>query len=178
MPKDLARPGLQQVFMNFDTMERPNAVDAAGQPVVFPIVAKLGLESRGVTWQPQHKLDANLENRVRLIGFDTPDKQPEPGQEWPLTLYWQVEGDLDKDYTVFVHVLGGNRIYADPRRWAAAAGLLPHIGLDGGRDLERHTYFGDSCRCCVGTIPGICRPVRSGYGAAAGSVRQHGPTCG
>ena len=89
----------------FDTMERLEAVDAAGQPVSFPNVAKLGLERGGVTWQPQHKLDVNLENRVRLIGFDTPDEQPKPGQEWPLTLYWQVEGDLNRDYTVFVHVL-------------------------------------------------------------------------
>lgn len=89
----------------FDTMERSEAVDSAGGRVVFPILTKLALDTPGMTWQPAYPLNANLDNHVNLIGFDAQTQNVQPGQEWPVTLYWQSKGPLDKNYTVFVHLV-------------------------------------------------------------------------
>ena len=89
----------------FDTMERPEAVDSAGQPVVFPVLAKLALDVPTMTWLPTYPLDANLDNHVKLIGFDAETQNVHPGHSWPVTLYWQSMGPLDKNYTVFVHLV-------------------------------------------------------------------------
>jgi hypothetical protein len=55
--------------------------------------------------QPQHRLNANLDNKVLLLGYDldciTPDGHV------ALTLYWQALTALNTDYQVFVHVAGG-----------------------------------------------------------------------
>lgn len=45
-----------------------------------------------------------LGDRVRLLGLSAPDHRLRPGDELPLTLYWQGLAPMDKDYSVFVHV--------------------------------------------------------------------------
>ncbi len=108
IPPDAKGPGPAWItagLYQFDTMERPQAVDAAGQPVIFPILTKLALDSPTPTWQPTHQLDANLDNRVRLIGFDAETQDVRPGQTWPVTLYWQAQAQLKQDYAVFVHLV-------------------------------------------------------------------------
>jgi len=46
-----------------------------------------------------------LDNRVRLVGYDINADSFAPGSDIEFTLYWQVVGTLDKDYTVFVHLV-------------------------------------------------------------------------
>ncbi len=53
-----------------------------------------------------HPLDLALGDVVHLRGFDLPRQQAAPGDELPLTLYWQAAGPADLDYTVFVHLVG------------------------------------------------------------------------
>jgi len=52
---------------------------------------------------------ANFSNLVALVGYDSP-ASVKPGETLKLVLYWQARGTLrvDKPYTVFVHLLGGD----------------------------------------------------------------------
>ncbi len=43
--------------------------------------------------------------RAALVGFDARPRVLRPGETLTLTLYWQALGPLDRDYTVFTHVL-------------------------------------------------------------------------
>lgn len=60
---------------------------------------------------PQHPLDLRAGDRMRLLGYDlTPRSdaaagQARPGPELAVTLYWQAAAVLDRDYTVFLHLL-------------------------------------------------------------------------
>lgn len=107
IPEDAQGPAPAWItagLYEFATMERPAATDSAGQPVIFPILTRLDLVVPESTWRPDHPLDANLNDQVRLIGYDAAAEPVRPGSEWALTLYWQVAGELAEDYTVFVHL--------------------------------------------------------------------------
>jgi hypothetical protein len=49
---------------------------------------------------------ANLGDQIALIGYDRPATTLKPGDELPLTFYWQALQPLTIDYQVFAHVLG------------------------------------------------------------------------
>ncbi len=52
---------------------------------------------------PQHPLPAELGGVVKLLGYDL---EVGRGKVLQVTLYWQAQGEMEKDYTVFVHLLG------------------------------------------------------------------------
>jgi uncharacterized membrane protein len=54
--------------------------------------------------QPVHPLQANLDNKMALLGYDA-FLRDEGGRELVITLYWAALAPMDRDYTVFVHVL-------------------------------------------------------------------------
>jgi lipoteichoic acid synthase len=56
--------------------------------------------------EPQHSLEVNLDDKVRLLGYDLTAESYEPGQVIGLTLYWQALTAMEEDYTVFTHLLG------------------------------------------------------------------------
>jgi len=60
----------------------------------------------GAAVEPQHPLAVNLGDKVRLLGYDLKAKSYKPGQVIGLTLYWQALTAMEKDYTVFTHLLG------------------------------------------------------------------------
>jgi len=59
--------------------------------------------------RPQHPAEADFGGEIMLVGydFDGPERRlsVEPGQAIPVTLYWQALASMDRDYTVFVHLL-------------------------------------------------------------------------
>ncbi|MEW5957195.1 MAG: hypothetical protein AB1801_05705, partial [Chloroflexota bacterium] len=74
-------------------------------------------------------LEADFSGQVSLIGLDCAPCQTQPGRPVTVTLYWRAHGPLDRNYTVFVHVLGPadtvlvNADHAPPkptRGWVAA----------------------------------------------------------
>ncbi len=89
----------------YPTGERLPARDPAGQPVLMPILTrvKITAPTRGQT--PQHALHADFDQRVRLVGYDLSAVRVRPGATLALTLHWQVQQKLDRDYTVFIHLL-------------------------------------------------------------------------
>jgi hypothetical protein len=50
-----------------------------------------------------HPLKVEFGDRVRLLGYDIT-----PGQEVKLTLYWQALREMDKNYTVFTHIMSAD----------------------------------------------------------------------
>jgi uncharacterized membrane protein len=53
----------------------------------------------------QHTVAANLDNKALLIGYGLVAQEIEAGGALRLTLYWQALAEMDKRYTVFVHLL-------------------------------------------------------------------------
>jgi 4-amino-4-deoxy-L-arabinose transferase-like glycosyltransferase len=55
----------------------------------------------------------NFGNQVALIGYALEGRAVGPGEEIHLTLYWEALAEMDRDYTVFTHVIGErDRIWA------------------------------------------------------------------
>ncbi len=54
---------------------------------------------------PRHTLEANLGNRVALIGHEGMPRLLQSGDGIHLALYWQALTLMDEDYTIFVHLL-------------------------------------------------------------------------
>ena len=52
-----------------------------------------------------HRLEVTFGGQLRLLGYDVPQDTVRPGETLPVTLYWQAIAPMDKDYTIFVHVL-------------------------------------------------------------------------
>ncbi len=52
----------------------------------------------------QHPLEVNLENKVKLIGYDLDSARIKRGDALLLTLYWRGSEKLEEDYKVFVHL--------------------------------------------------------------------------
>ncbi len=56
----------------------------------------------------QHRLDANLGDRVSLLGYDLAADTVRTGGSVCLTLFWQARTAIDTGYTVFTHLLGSD----------------------------------------------------------------------
>jgi hypothetical protein len=52
----------------------------------------------------EHRVQADLEGQVRLLGYDLDTDQVEAGHRVHLTLYWQAQDRLNTDYNVFAHL--------------------------------------------------------------------------
>jgi len=55
---------------------------------------------------PGNPLQVDLGGKVRLLGYDLTTAKVEPGGSMSLTLYWQALAKMERDYSVFVHVVG------------------------------------------------------------------------
>jgi hypothetical protein len=56
------------------------------------------------------RTDVTLGDAVTLLGYDAPTMSVQPGGSITITLYWQALKPLDRDYSVFVHLLDENDI--------------------------------------------------------------------
>jgi hypothetical protein len=59
-----------------------------------------------------HMVEADLGGKVQLLGYDLDTAYPSPGDTLRLTLYWKTLAQMNKDYTVFTHLITtDNRIW-------------------------------------------------------------------
>jgi hypothetical protein len=66
--------------------------------------------------RPQHELDVQFENKVRLIGYDVDVESITPGQPFTITWHWQVQRRLGGGWLQFTHLAdasGTDRINQD-----------------------------------------------------------------
>jgi 4-amino-4-deoxy-L-arabinose transferase-like glycosyltransferase len=69
---------------------------------------------------------------MRLLGFDLQTEAVEPGGQVEVTLYWEALGPADRDYTVFVHLLGEGELVVAQRDTFPGLGRLPTTRLEPG----------------------------------------------
>ncbi|MFP3895679.1 MAG: ArnT family glycosyltransferase [Anaerolineales bacterium] len=55
----------------------------------------------------EHEMSATLGDAIGLIGYEIHPTTLQPGQSTYVTLYWRALEDMNKNYSVFVHVLDG-----------------------------------------------------------------------
>jgi len=81
-------------------------VDRAGNKLSLPIIAQAKiLPAEPPSYQPQRQADFNFAGKVALFGYDVANAALGPTDTLHLTLYWQVLEGMDRDYTVFTHLL-------------------------------------------------------------------------
>ncbi len=54
--------------------------------------------------QPQHVLQADVGGQLRLLGYDVENLTARPGEAFRLTLYWEAQQPMDRDWSIFCHV--------------------------------------------------------------------------
>jgi 4-amino-4-deoxy-L-arabinose transferase-like glycosyltransferase len=72
-----------------------------------------------------HRLDVTFGGKARLLGYETGDEEIRPGESVEVTLYWQSLAEMDKDYTVFVHLLDENDLVIAQRDTYPGLGTYP-----------------------------------------------------
>lgn len=91
-------------FYDLTTGERLPAtgtgVVAAGDAVRFGTTALVTPEGAG-----PHKVTYRFGEQLELTGFELTPRQVRPGETVTLTLYWRALRPVERDYTVFTHIL-------------------------------------------------------------------------
>jgi hypothetical protein len=72
-----------------------------------------------------HPLTATLGDQVRLLGYDLSEETFRPGDTLILTLYWQAQTEIDRDYTVFTHLVGADGSTTGQRDSHPVGGTYP-----------------------------------------------------
>lgn len=79
--------------------------EAIGDRIILDYI-QIGREEVG---RPDHPIEANFGGQIMLMGYDFDSQEGglsvKAGQAIPLTLYWQALTPMDRDYTLFLHLL-------------------------------------------------------------------------
>jgi hypothetical protein len=99
----------------------------------------------GDTVAPEHVLQADVGGQVRLLGYDVEGMDPEgqlrvqPGQALRLALYWESQGRMDRDWSIFFHVLDSDlELVLSTRDRYPARGLLATSQMAPGQRWVDH----------------------------------------
>jgi len=77
-----------------------------------------------------HWLEADFDGVMRLLGYNLEADQVTPGGQLGVTLYWEALASADRDYTVFVHLLGEGDLLVAQRDTFPGLGLLSTTWLE------------------------------------------------
>lgn len=78
--------------------------------------------------QASHELKAKIGGGALLLGYDLAPSSLSQGGILQLTLYWQALGEMEKDYTVFTHLLDGEGRIRGQKDSFPLGGLRPTTG--------------------------------------------------
>jgi hypothetical protein len=102
-------PGAARRF-EANTWVRLASFEESGRRLVQVTPTEPGVE-------PSHPLEANLADRIKLLGYDLSPPVGRPGDSLEIALYWQALAPMDRNYTVFVHLVGpGGQLVAQSDR--------------------------------------------------------------
>jgi hypothetical protein len=79
-----------------------------------------------------HRLDVEFGGAMRLLGYDLEVDAVAPGDPVPVTLYWEALAPTDRDYAVFVHLLGEGELLVAQRDTFPGLGQLSTTWLAPG----------------------------------------------
>jgi hypothetical protein len=83
--------------------------------------------------QVPNPLNADFGGEMRLLGYDLSHAQAAPGETLHLTLYWQAEISMDRNWSIFVHVVDDAGVIVAQRDRYPAAGALAATLLQPGQ---------------------------------------------
>ncbi|MCO5204605.1 MAG: hypothetical protein M9928_06225 [Anaerolineae bacterium] len=84
------------------------AIGLAWRPMVAQIVeAQAPVITAAAT--PQTSLGTTFDEQITLLGFDLPTSA-DPDSPLPVTLYWSAETQVDRPYTIFVHLADADTV--------------------------------------------------------------------
>ena len=86
-----------------------------------------------------HPLTVDFGGQVRLLGYDLTDQTLKPGSRLWLVLYWEGLAPMDKDYSVFVHLVDDRGVTIAQRD------SYPGAGSDPTRDWKVGWAMRDVC---------------------------------
>jgi hypothetical protein len=118
-------PGTYQIaFGMYDpaTMQHLESEGQAQELLLGPVEILRGLA--GGLPAPQRAREANLDNQIRLLGYDL-EHYLEPGGSLHLALYWEALSAPHEDYTVFVHLVGEDGIIWGQKDSQPVSGFHP-----------------------------------------------------
>jgi len=78
------------------------------------------------------RMEADFGGVMRLLGYDLGTEATEPGGQVEVTLYWEALAPADRDYTVFVHLLGEGELPVAQRDTFPGLGRLSTTWLTPG----------------------------------------------
>jgi hypothetical protein len=119
----------------------------AGQVQAKTTLASIELESRLRQFEAPsiaHETAVYFENPplIELIGFDLTTSELAPGGKLPVTLYWQAEGEMEVNYTVFVQLVNSDWQVVAQEDLQPQAGAAPTTTWLPGEILtDRHTLL-------------------------------------
>ena len=103
---------------------------------------------------------------MRLLGYDLETESLEPGGQVAVTLYWEALAPADRDYTVFVHLLGEHELLVAQRDTLPGLGLLSTTWLEpGSRWADRYVVPAPETACA----PDVVQVEVGVYDAATGA---------
>ncbi|TEU16308.1 MAG: hypothetical protein E3J21_10930 [Anaerolineales bacterium] len=92
---------------------------------IAPAYAKPVLLSEAELEGIPDRLDVTFEGKARLLGYEAGNEEIKPGESVEVTLYWQSLAEIDRDYTVFVHLLDENDLVIAQRDTYPGLGTYP-----------------------------------------------------
>lgn len=80
-----------------------------------------------------HRLDADFGGELKLLGYDLRTDSAKPGESVQLTLYWQAQIAMDRNWSIFVHVVDEQGVIVAQRDRYPGQGLLATTFLKPGQ---------------------------------------------
>lgn len=93
-----------------ETIRQLAAYGEGGQAVDRVIIERVKVAPRQPREYPiPNPVYFDLDNKVALVGYEIDPLQVKAGETLHLTLYWQGQQEMDRDYTVFTHLVDEQR---------------------------------------------------------------------
>jgi len=150
---------------------RLDVLDEAGEPLweMGTVVGEVDVLARersfALPTDIPHQFDILFGGIVHLRGYALDRTEAVPGGALALTLYWQADGPTDRDYTLFVHLLGPDgRLHGQVDR-PPGAGLAPSTTWAAGQVLVDEVTL----PVAADAPPGVYRIAVGFYDAVHGS---------
>ncbi len=100
------------------------------------------------------RLEVDYEGQMRLAGYQLAQETIRPGESLEMTLYWEALAPMERDYRVFIHLLGRDHQVVGQGDGPPGPHAYPtHLWAPG--DIMRHTYQVPTIY--TATVPTLCR---------------------
>ncbi|MBN1218307.1 MAG: hypothetical protein JXM69_05225 [Anaerolineae bacterium] len=106
---------------------------------IVPVYAKPPLLAQTDLPTDLHPVNFTYDHKIRLIGYQLYPDTVRPAEALQLTLYWEILQPMDKDFSIFIHLLGRQRQVVGQLDSYPGGGQWPTTLLSPG-DILADTY--------------------------------------